>query len=128
MVTVEKLSVALTPEMAAMARDAVRRGKYVSASEVIRPVLRIDCVMTTTSLHISLPETLKEFVAERVRQGAFSNPSDYVRALIRADRERQARLEMLRAELRVGADELDRGLIAGDEVFRQLRERYGAEP
>lgn len=85
--------------------------------------------MATTSLHISLPETLREFVAERVRQGAFSNPSDYVRALIRADRERQARLGTLRSELRVGADELDRGLgIAGEEVFRQLRERYGVEP
>jgi antitoxin ParD1/3/4 len=85
--------------------------------------------MATTSLHISLPETLKDLVAERVRQGAFSNPSDYVRTPIRADRERQARLEALRAELQVGADELDRGLgIAGEEVFRRLRERYGAGP
>jgi antitoxin ParD1/3/4 len=83
--------------------------------------------MTTTSLHISLSETLKGYVAERVKEGAFSNPSDYVRALIRADRERQAKLEALRRELQIGLDELERGEgISGEEVFRQLRERYGS--
>jgi antitoxin ParD1/3/4 len=40
MATVEKLSVALTPEMAAMVKDAVRRGEYASASEVFRDALR----------------------------------------------------------------------------------------
>ena len=40
MTTVEKLSVALTPEMAAMVKDAVRRGEYASASEVFRDALR----------------------------------------------------------------------------------------
>jgi antitoxin ParD1/3/4 len=83
--------------------------------------------MSTASLHISLPETLKDFVVERVKAGAFSNPSDYVRALIRADREHQVKLEALRHDLQVGIDELEGGeAIPGEEAFRRLRERAGA--
>lgn len=37
---VEKLSIALTPEMAATVREAVRNGEYVSSSEVVREALR----------------------------------------------------------------------------------------
>ena len=40
MAKVEKLSVALTPEMAEMLRQAVDTGEYASASEVIREALR----------------------------------------------------------------------------------------
>jgi antitoxin ParD1/3/4 len=37
---VEKISVALTPEMAAMLRDVVEKGEYATASEVVREALR----------------------------------------------------------------------------------------
>lgn len=37
---VEKVSIALTPEMAAMLRDAVDTGEYASSSEVVREALR----------------------------------------------------------------------------------------
>lgn len=40
MANVEKISVALTPELAALTREAVERGEYASASEVIREALR----------------------------------------------------------------------------------------
>ena len=40
MANVEKLSVAVTPEMAAMLREAVRSGEYASASEVMRDAMR----------------------------------------------------------------------------------------
>jgi hypothetical protein len=40
MSTVEKISVALPPEMIAVIRSAVDRGEYSSASEVIREALR----------------------------------------------------------------------------------------
>lgn len=40
MANVEKLSVAVTPEMAAMLRQAVESGEYASASEVMREALR----------------------------------------------------------------------------------------
>lgn len=40
MATVEKLSIALTSDMAASVRQAVESGAYASASEVIRDALR----------------------------------------------------------------------------------------
>lgn len=40
MSNVEKISVAVTPEMAAMMRQAVDSGEYASASEVMREALR----------------------------------------------------------------------------------------
>lgn len=38
---VEKISIALTPEMAAAVREAVQSGDYASTSEVIREALRL---------------------------------------------------------------------------------------
>ena len=40
MATVEKMSIALTQDMAALVRQAVDSGEYVSSSEVIREALR----------------------------------------------------------------------------------------
>ena len=40
MTSVEKLSIALTPEMASEVRMAVKSGEYASSSEVIREALR----------------------------------------------------------------------------------------
>ena len=40
MANVEKMSVALTPEMASMMREVVGKGEYASASEVMREALR----------------------------------------------------------------------------------------
>ncbi len=40
MAHVEKLSIALTPEMAATVRQCVESGEYASSSEVIREALR----------------------------------------------------------------------------------------
>lgn len=40
MATVEKISIALSPDLAATVRDAVAAGKYASASEVVREALR----------------------------------------------------------------------------------------
>lgn len=40
MANVEKISVALTPEMAATMRQVVETGEYASASEVMRDALR----------------------------------------------------------------------------------------
>lgn len=81
--------------------------------------------MTTASLHVSLPETLKDYVTERVREGAFSNPSDYVRALIRADRELQARRTALVRDLDVGIDDVEQGrVVDGAPMFDELRTRF----
>jgi antitoxin ParD1/3/4 len=67
--------------------------------------------MSTTSMNISLPESLKDFVKERVEEEHYSNPSDYVRALIREDqkhRDEKKLEEMLLAGIRSGSRELSR--------------------
>jgi len=68
----------------------------------------------TTSMNISLPESLKEYVKERCAEGDFSNPSEYVRALIREDKKRRGRekLEVL----------LTDGLNSGEP--REVAEKY----
>jgi len=40
MANVEKLSIALTPEMAGLVRKAVESGEYATTSEVVREALR----------------------------------------------------------------------------------------
>ena len=40
MANVEKISIALTPEMLAVVREAVESGEYASSSEVMREALR----------------------------------------------------------------------------------------
>ncbi len=44
-----------------------------------------------TSLHVSLPEDLKEFVREEVADGGYSTPSDFVRSLLRERRAKKLR-------------------------------------
>ena len=56
--------------------------------------------MSTATMNISLPESLKQYVHERARESDFSNPSDFVRSLIRDDQRRRA------------AEQLERDLFA----------------
>ena len=42
--------------------------------------------MSTTSIHVTLPQALKDHIEKRVAEGEFTSPSDYVRALVRAER------------------------------------------
>ncbi|RUW58864.1 type II toxin-antitoxin system ParD family antitoxin [Mesorhizobium sp. M7A.F.Ca.US.008.03.1.1] len=58
MATVEKVSVALSPELLEMVKDAVDSGRYGSASEVIREALR----------EWRLRQPLREAEAERLRK------------------------------------------------------------
>ena len=77
--------------------------------------------MANTTLNISLPEAQKEHVEKRVAEGAFSNASDFVRALIRLDKEQQEKLGILRRDLAVGINQLDRGEgLDGERVFAEL--------
>ena len=36
--------------------------------------------MSTTSIHVTLPQALKDHIEKRVAEGEFTSPSDYVRA------------------------------------------------
>lgn len=86
--------------------------------------MHIGKLMANTSIHVSLPEALKRYVEECVDTGEYASPSDYIRALIRKDREHQAELSALRADLQLGVDQLDRGEgRPADEVFERLKAR-----
>jgi antitoxin ParD1/3/4 len=69
MAAVEKVSIALSPEMVAMLKGAVASGEYASASEVVREALR----------EWNLRKPLREAEIERLRKawrdGVESGPS-----------------------------------------------------
>lgn len=44
------------------------------------------------TMHISLPEPLKQWVEAQADTGRYSNASDYVRDLIRRDQERRGKI------------------------------------
>lgn len=81
----------------------------------------------TTTMNISLPETLKEFVKERTLEKSYSNPSDYVRALIRADQKRRAE-ERLNELLIEGLSSPAEEVTAEDwaAIRHEVRERLAA--
>lgn len=85
--------------------------------------------MSTTTLHISLPETLKQYVKERVAEDHFSNPSDYVRALIREDQKRreERRLEEMLLEGIASGPGIAPGTPEWDDFWRTLQRRNASQ-
>jgi antitoxin ParD1/3/4 len=77
--------------------------------------------MTTKTIHISLPDPLKEYMDERVTEGNYSTLSDYVRVLVREDQKRHAeeRLEKLLLE----GLESGRGAALGSKEWKQFKKR-----
>jgi len=71
MPNVEKVSIALTPEMAAVVRQAVESGEYASNSEIVREALR----------DWKLKRTLQQQEVEELRrlwqEGLHSGPSRF---------------------------------------------------
>ena len=64
---VEKMSIALTPELAAAVRAAVANGEYVSSSEVVREALRD--WQFRRSLHQKELEDLRRLWQEGIASG-----------------------------------------------------------
>lgn len=67
MSNVEKVSIALTPEMAAVVRQAVESGEYASSSEVVREALR-EWKLKRTLLQSDIDE-LRRLWAEGLESG-----------------------------------------------------------
>jgi antitoxin ParD1/3/4 len=65
---VEKMSIALTPELAAAVRAAVANGEYVSSSEVVREALR-DWQLRR-ALHQKELEALRRLWQEGIESGS----------------------------------------------------------
>lgn len=75
----------------------------------------------TTTIHISLPESLKEYMDERVTEEHYATLSDYIRALVREDQKRRTeeRLEKLLLE----GLESGRGATLGSEEWKQFKQK-----
>ena len=80
----------------------------------------------TSSLHISLPDALKQFVKERVEQAHFSNPSDYVRSLIREDQKRRDRqkLETMLLEALASGEGATLGSQEWEDIWKKIETRH----
>jgi antitoxin ParD1/3/4 len=82
--------------------------------------------MATTTMNISLPDSMRVFVEETLTDDGYGSASEYVRDLIRADQKRrnEKRLETLLLErLKSGDDET----FTMDNVRAELRRRIGAK-
>lgn len=82
--------------------------------------------MATTSMNISLPDSMRVFVEETLADDGYGSASEYVRELIRADQKRrnEKRLETLLLErLRSGDDDT----FSMDNVRAEVRRRIKAK-
>jgi antitoxin ParD1/3/4 len=87
---VEKFSIALTPELAEMVREAVRTGQYASSSEVIRDALR-GWLDERRPLH---PYTIAE-LRQLVDEGLASGFSEHYRTAAEISADGRRRLAKL---------------------------------
>jgi len=78
--------------------------------------------MSTTS-H-TIPAEFEPAIREAIASGRYRSEEDILTAALRIWREREERLDALRAELQIGIDQLDRGeAIAGEVVLQRLRDK-----
>lgn len=80
-----------------------------------------------TTVNVSLTRELDAFLQSRVKSGRYQTTSEVVREALRLlqnqEKERELGLKQLKAKLRRGAAEADRGeLLDGDAVFEELRQ------
>lgn len=80
-----------------------------------------------TSLNVSLTPELEQFVQSRVASGLYQTASEVIREGLRLleerERARDVALEELRAKIRRGAEQADRGeLLDGEAVFEEIRQ------
>jgi antitoxin ParD1/3/4 len=80
-----------------------------------------------TSMNVSLTPELERFVQSRVASGLFQTASEVVREGLRLLEEREqaraAALAELRARIRRGIEQADRGeLLERDAVFEEIRQ------
>jgi antitoxin ParD1/3/4 len=80
-----------------------------------------------SSMNVSLTPELEQFVQSRVATGRYQTASEVVREGLRLleerERAREIALKELRAKIRRGVEQADRGeLIDGDSVFEEIRQ------
>ncbi len=77
---------------------------------------------TTTTMNVSLPDTMKSFVEERLANDGYGTVSEYIRELIRADQKRreEEKLEALLLQRLQGGSEFEFEI---DDVRKELAKR-----
>jgi len=82
----------------------------------------------STTVNVSLPESLRTYVEERVASGNFGTPGEFIRDLIRQDREqRLTRLETELVEaLESGMIEVSPEELGGRSLVSVLRDKLAA--
>src|SRR5260370_38431578 len=80
-----------------------------------------------TTVNISITAELDAFLQNRVKSGRYQTTSEVVREALRLlerqERERDESIHKLKAKLKKGAVQAERGdLLDGDELFDELRE------
>ncbi len=83
-------------------------------------------------MNVSLTEELEELVQKKVASGRYTSASEVVRAGLRLleqeDEVRETRLAAIRAEMRAGIEQAERGeLIDGEEAVGRVRKRAAAK-
>jgi antitoxin ParD1/3/4 len=82
-------------------------------------------------MHISLTPTLEKSIREKVESGLYNNASEVVREALRfmethEELIRQMKLDALRRELRLGAEQAERGEFVAEsmeEIIAEARQR-----
>jgi antitoxin ParD1/3/4 len=83
--------------------------------------------MATSTLNISLPDTMRKFVEGKIASEGYGTISEYVRELIRADqRAENARFESLIAEAYASGEPSPLTKADIDEARRIVKERIAA--
>lgn len=83
--------------------------------------------MATTTLNISLPETLRKFVEEKIESEGYGTISEYIRELIRADqRAENAQFERLISEAYASGEAAPLTKSDIDEARRIVKDRIAA--
>ena len=79
---------------------------------------------TTTTMNVSLPDTMKSFVEERLASDGYGTISEYIRELIRADQKRreEEKLETLLLQRLQGDTEFEFEI---NDVRKELAKRLG---
>jgi putative addiction module CopG family antidote len=72
----------------------------------------------------AIPDEFRSFVDAEIASGRFRSEQEAIAEGLRLLQHRESKLQLLRAELIEGVEELERGEgIEADQVFRELRGR-----
>ena len=87
-------------------------------------------------MHVDIPPRLEAFIQDQISAGAYGSAAEVVRDAIRRLEQEQNKLEVLRAAVRAGDEQLDRGegVLLTDALMEKIesnaikRHKKGEKP